>query len=66
MDRLRLTKLRVDVKKSSFTLYEIEYLGYVLSREGIKPQPEKVSATLALREPQIVTELHRFFDMVQY
>ena len=66
MDRLRLAKLRVNVKKSSFALFEIEYLGYVLSREGIKPQPEKVSAILALKEPQSVKELRRFLGMVQY
>ena len=29
LDRLQLAKLRVNVKKSSFALYEIEYLGYV-------------------------------------
>ena len=29
LDRLRLAKLRVNVKKSSFALHEIEYLGYV-------------------------------------
>ena len=63
---LRLAKLRVHVKKSSFVLYEIEYLGYVLSRDGIKPQPEKISAILALREPQNVEELYRFLSMVQY
>ena len=54
LDCLRLAKLRLNVKKSSFTLYEIEYLGYVLSREGIKPQPEKVSDILALKELQNV------------
>ena len=38
-DRLRLAKLRVNVTKSSFALCEIEYLGYILSSEGITPQP---------------------------
>ena len=37
LDRLRRVKLRLNIKKSSFALYEIQYLGYVLSREGIKP-----------------------------
>ena len=64
LDCLRLTKLRVNVKKSSFVLYEIEYLGYVLSSEGIKPQPDKVSAILALKEPYNIKELRRFLDMV--
>lgn len=66
LDCLRVAKLRVNVKKSSFTLHEIEYLGYTLSRDGIKPQPEKVTAILALREPTSIQELHRFPRMVQY
>ena len=51
MDHLRLAKIGVNIKKSSFALYKIEYLGYVVSHDGIKPQPEKVSAILALKEP---------------
>jgi hypothetical protein len=47
-------------------LHEIEYLGYILTREGIKPQPEKVTAIQALQEPTSVKELHRFLGMVQY
>ena len=66
LDYLRLTKLRVNVKKSSFALYDIEYLGYVLSRESIKPKPENVSAILALREPYNVKELRRFLGMAHY
>jgi hypothetical protein len=27
-----------------FCTHEIEYLGYILTREGIKPQPKKVKA----------------------
>ena len=35
LDRLQLAKLQVNVKKSGFALYEIDYIGYVVSREGI-------------------------------
>ena len=52
--------------KSNFALHEIEYLGYILTREGIKPQPEKVQAILALKEPTSVKELRKFLGMVQY
>ena len=64
--RLQLANLRVNVKKSSFTLYEIEYLGYFSSRDGIKSQPGKISAIFALREPQDIKQLCRFLIMVQY
>jgi hypothetical protein len=44
----------------------MEYLGYILTRYGIKPQPNKVQAMLALALPRIVKELCRFLGMVQY
>ena len=45
---------------------KVEYLGYILLRDGIKPQPEKVSAILALELLKNVRELWAFLGMVQY
>ncbi len=39
--RLRDARIKVNVAKSLFCAHEIEYLGYILTREGIKPQPKK-------------------------
>ncbi len=36
--------LKVNADKSKFCALEIEYLGYVLSKDGIKPQSNKVQA----------------------
>jgi len=58
LKQLKDAKLRVNAPKCGFALHEIEYLGYLLTREGIKPQPEKVSAILALLQPKNVKELH--------
>jgi hypothetical protein len=33
--------LKVNAAKSLFCAHEIEYLGYILTREGIKPQSKK-------------------------
>ncbi len=41
LTRLRDAGLKVDAAKSLFCAYEIEYLGYILPRKGIKPQPKK-------------------------
>jgi hypothetical protein len=49
-----------------FCAHEIEYLGYILTRDGIKPQPKKVWAILALNLPNNVKELRHFLRMVQY
>ena len=48
--RLLNADLRVNMAKPFFALPEIEYLGYILIREGIKPQPEKCTAILALKK----------------
>jgi hypothetical protein len=66
LTRLRDTRLKVNAAKSSFCAHEIEYLGYILTREGIKPQPKKVQAILALNPPNNVKELRHFLGMVQY
>ncbi len=46
LTRLRDTGLKVNAAKSLFCAYDIEYLGNLLTREGIKPQPKKVQAIL--------------------
>jgi len=63
---LRDAGLKVNAAKSFFCTHEIEYLGYILTREGIKPQNKKVQAILALNPPNSVKELRHFLGMVQY
>jgi hypothetical protein len=58
--------LNVNAAKSLFSAHEIEYLGYILTRDGIKPQPKKVQAVLVLNLPNNVKELRHFLGMVQY
>ncbi len=66
LTRLCDAGLKVNAAKSSFCAHEIEYLGYILTREGIKPQPKKVQAILTLNPPNNVKELRHFLGMVQY
>jgi len=63
--RLRGAGLKVNAAKLFFCTHEIEYLGYILTREGIKPEPKKVQAILALNPPHNVKELWHFLGMVQ-
>ncbi len=46
LTRLWDAGLKVNVAKSSFYAHEIEYLGYILTREGIQPQSKKVQGYL--------------------
>ncbi len=58
--------LKVNVEKLTFCALEIEYLGYILTRDGIKPQSNKVQAILAIQPLTNVKELRHFLGMVQY
>lgn len=57
--------LLVNAVKSNFDHDKIKYHGYTLTREGFKPQPEKVVVHLA-QPPQFVKELRTFLGLVQY
>ncbi len=57
---MRDAGLKVNVARSLFCAHEIEYLGYILTREGIKPQPKKVQVMLALNLPNNIKELRHF------
>ncbi len=49
--------LKVNAAKLFFCAQKTEYLGYILTRGGIKPHPKKVQAILALDPPKSVKEL---------
>ncbi len=66
LTRLCNAGLKVNVAKSLVCTHEIKYLGNILTREGIKPQPKTIQAILMLNLPNNVKELRHFFRMVQY
>jgi hypothetical protein len=66
LTRLCDAGLKVNAAKSLFCAHEIEYLGCILTREGIKPQPKKVQAILRLNPPTNAKKLRHFLGMVQY
>jgi hypothetical protein len=66
LTRLRDDGLKVNTAKSLFCAHEIEYFGYILTRDGIKPQQKKVQAIFTLNPPNNVKELRHFLGMVQY
>jgi hypothetical protein len=52
--------------KINILTLEIECLGYILTRDGIKPQSNKVQAILAIKPPTEVKQLQHFLGVVQY
>lgn len=64
--RLAKAGLKVNAKKSFFGKDELEYLGYWITRQGIKPIPKKVEAIKNIDPPKNVRELRRFIGLVNY
>lgn len=66
LSRLSMAGLKVNANKSFFGKHELEYLGYWITREGIKPVTKKVEAIQKLAEPTNRKELRSFIGLVNY
>ena len=64
--RFRNAGLKVNAKKCSFGLKEIPYLGYIITREGVMPDPKKIQGIVDLERPKTTTEVKALIGMVQY
>ena len=64
--RFFTTVLKVNSFKCSFLLKDITYLGYFITREGIKPGPNKVQGIMDLWRPTTTTEVQALISMVHY
>ena len=64
--RLQEAGLKVNADKSFFGLGELEYLGYIITRDSIKPQPKKVQGILNISPPKTVKQLRSFLGCVNY
>ena len=58
--------LKVNASKCSFGLKEIPYLGYIITREGVKPDPKKIQGIVDLQRPKTTTKVKALIRMVQY
>ena len=66
LKRLLKAGLKINIKKSFFGRPELEYLGYWISREGIRPIAKKVDAIQKIATPTTTRQVRRFIGMVNY
>ena len=62
--RLREANVRLKPSKCQFVQPEVEYLGHVVSSEGLKPNPAKIRAVQEFPYQQTFQELKLFWDCV--
>lgn len=63
-DRLRSNGLVINLPKCRFAQQEVEFLGYLISKDGIKPLPSRVAAVQQFTRPTTVKDLRRFLALV--
>ena len=65
-ERLRSADLQLKMEKCSFLKCHIQYLGHVISGEGITPVPEKLDSIQLMPRPMMVKEIEQFLGLVGY
>ena len=63
---LKGKQLYAKLSKCDFWLEKVNFLGHVISREGVAVDPAKVQAVLAWEQPKTVTEVRSFLGLAGY
>src|SRR5690606_18437636 len=65
-NKLRDAGMYVKVTKCNFCCKELEFLGHVISKEGIKPNPRIVKSILEAKVPENTKEIEKFLGLTGY
>jgi hypothetical protein len=63
---LQKAGLKIKVQKCRFARTEVEYLGHIVSHEGVKADPKKLKAVKLFPVPKNLNELRAFLGLVNY
>ena len=66
LERLENAGIRLKREKCEFMLPKIEYLGHLVTAEGLKPTAEKVRAIQEAPTPRNVQQLRSFLGLINY
>ncbi|KAG9392766.1 hypothetical protein J8273_5907 [Carpediemonas membranifera] len=65
-DRLQQHQFRLGRDKCQFAKTEVEYVGHLISKKGIRTSPERVAAIVAMKPPSSVAAVRSFTGMTNY
>ncbi|GJZ92653.1 putative reverse transcriptase domain-containing protein [Tanacetum coccineum] len=66
LDLLKKEKLYAKISKCEFWLKEVQFLGHVVSRDGIYVDPSKVESVKNWKTPESSTEIRSFLGLAGY
>lgn len=64
--RLRKANLSINLEKSKFFLKRVKYLGFILSEDGLAPDPDKIKSMREYPTPTRLKEVRRFLGLCGY
>jgi len=63
---LQENKLAVSAEKCAWRKQEVEFLGYIIGKDGIKMSTEKIEAVLAWKSPASLVEFQQFLGFANF
>ena len=66
LSRLRHHQLKLEPKKCVLFRPEVNFLGHVITPEGIKTDPDKIRAVREWKRPETLKELRQFMGLAAY
>ena len=66
LERCRKHNLKLNKDKFKYNVDEAKFLGHIIGKNGISPDPCKTEAIVNMKVPQCKEDLMRFLGMVQY
>lgn len=66
LDRCADRGIRLNPDKFDFKADEVKFMGHILTNDGLKADPDKVTAVKNMPVPESVVSLQRFIGMVKY
>ena len=66
LSRLAGAGLKINPKKTVLVAKEVTYLGHVVSAQGIKADPRKITAVQNIQPPQNITQVRAFLGLAGY
>ena len=66
LQRAKEVGVRLNKKKSKFDVDKVLYIGHIISKEGIEPDPEKISAIMNMPKPTDVKGIQRLLGMLAF
>lgn len=66
IDRLRKANLKLQPDKCEFLKTEVTYLGHVIGKNGVKPDPKRLEAVKHFPRPKTTKNIKQFLELAGY